>query len=317
MSLHVIAGAGPAATATALRLAGQGQTVRLVSRAGTGPAAAGVEVITADAADTARLAALAEGAAVLYSCASPPYHRWPRDWPPLATSMLAAAERTGAVLVIMSNLYGYGPVAHPMTEGDPLAAAAPKGKTRAAVWAQALAAHQAGRVRVTEARASDFFGPGVRQQSPAGERSIPRLLAGQPVSVLGDPDTPHSWTYLPDIAGALVTLGADERARGHAWHMPASPPMTQREIFTELARLAGAPAPRLRPVPGWQVTALGVLVPFLREFAEVSCQFTRPFVVDSAAFQATFGARPAPMGQALTATVTWWHDQGRTAADKE
>ncbi|MGO8890892.1 MAG: hypothetical protein ACLP8X_34640 [Streptosporangiaceae bacterium] len=214
MSLHVIAGAGPAATATALRLAGQGQTVRLVSRAGTGPAAAGVEVITADAADTARLAALAEGAAVLYSCASPPYHRWPQDWPPLAACLLWAAERTGAVLVIMSNLDGYGPV-------------------------------------------------------------------------------------------------------GHAWHVPASPPMTQREIFTELARLAGAPAPRLRPVPGWQVTALGVLVPFLREFAEVSCQFTRPFVVDSAAFQATFGARPAPMGQALTATVTWWHDQGRTAADKE
>ena len=40
MSLHVIVGAGPAGTATALRLAGQGQTVRLVSRAGTGPAAA-------------------------------------------------------------------------------------------------------------------------------------------------------------------------------------------------------------------------------------------------------------------------------------
>jgi len=117
-------------TATALRLAGQGQTVRLVSRAGTGPAAAGVELITADATDTAQLAALAEGAAVLYSCASPPYHRWPQ----LATSMLSAAERTGAVLVSMSNLYGYGPVAHPMIEGDPLAAAGPKGKTRAAVW---------------------------------------------------------------------------------------------------------------------------------------------------------------------------------------
>ena len=249
MSLHVIAGAGPAATATALRLAGQGQTVRLVSRAGTGPAAAGAEVITADATGTAQLAALAEGAAVLSSCASPPYHRWPQDWPPLATSLLSAAERTGAVLVIMSNLDGYGPAAHPMTEGDPLAAAGPKGKTRAAVWAQALAAHQAGRVRVTEARASDFFGPGGRQQSPAGERPVPRLLAGQPVSVPGDPDTPHRRAYLPGIAGALVTLGADERARGHAWHVPAGPPKTQREIFTELARLAGAPAPGCGPSP--------------------------------------------------------------------
>ncbi len=80
---------------------------------------------------------------------------------------------------------------------------------------------------------------------------------------------------------------------------------------------AGAPAPRLRPVPGWQVTAPGVLVPFPRESAEDSCQLTCPFAGDSTAFQATSGARPAPLGQALTATVTWWHDQGRTAADKE
>ncbi len=65
------------------------------------------------------------------------------------------------------------------------------------------------------------------------------------------------------------------------------------------------------------MTAPGVLVPFPRESAEVSCQFTRPFAVGSAAFQATFGALPVPVGQALTATVTWWHDQGRTAADKE
>jgi nucleoside-diphosphate-sugar epimerase len=135
--------------------------------------------------------------------------------------------------------------------------------------------------------------------------------------VLGDPGTPHSWTYLPDIAGAPVILGADERGWGHACHVPANPPMTQRDIFAAVARLAGASAPRLRRVPGWQLMALGVLIPFLREFREVSYQFTRPFVVDSAAFQATFGTLPTPMGQALTDTVTRWHDQGRVAARKE
>ena len=169
-------------------------------------AAAGAVVITADATGTARAGRARRGRRVLYSCASPPYHRWPRDWPWLATSMLWAAERTAAVLVIMSKLYGYGPAAHPMTEGDPPAAAGPEGKTRAAVCAQALAAHQAGRVRVTEARASEFFGPGVRQQSPVGERPVPRLLAGKPVSVLGDPDTPAQLD-LPGIVGTLVAPG--------------------------------------------------------------------------------------------------------------
>ena len=314
MTLHVIIGSGPVGSATAIRLAGQGEHVRVISRSGTGPAAGGIQNIAADATDTARLAALAKGAAVLYNCASPPYHRWPQDWPPLAAAVLAAAESTGAVLVTMSNLYGYGPPAHPMTEHDPLAAAGPKGQTRALVWTQALAAHDAGRARVTEARASDFFGPGVRAQSPIGERSIPRLLAGRVISVLGDPDVPHSWTYLPDIAAALVTLGADERAWGHPWHVPTSPPLSQREIYTALARLAGAPPPRLRPVPPWLIRAGAIAVPFLREFPEVAYQFTAPFVVDSAAFQATFRTGPTPMDHALAATVTWWHAQGRAAA---
>ena len=314
MTLHVIAGAGPVGSATALLLAGRGERVRVITRSGAGPAARGIENIAADAADVGQLTALAGGADVLYNCASPPYHRWPQDWPPLAASLLAAAERTGAVLVTMSNLYGYGPVGHPMTEDDPPAAAGPKGRTRAAVWAQALAAHQAGRARVTEARASDFFGPFVRAQSPIGERSIPRLLAGRAISVLGNPDVLHSWTYLPDIAAALVTLGADERAWGRPWHVPTGPPLSQRDIYTALARIAGAPPPRLRPVPPWLIRAGGLAVPFLRELPEVAYQFTAPFVVDSTAFQATFGAAPTPVEEALSATLSWWRDQARAAA---
>jgi nucleoside-diphosphate-sugar epimerase len=317
MNLHVIAGAGPVGSATAVRLAAAGHQVRIITRSGAGPDAGGIEKIAADAADPGRLASLAAGAAVIYNCASPPYHRWPQDWPPLAASMLAAAEHTGAVLVTMSNLYGYGPAGHPLTERDPLAAAGPKGRTRAKVWTDALAAHQAGRVRAAEARASDFFGPGVRGQSPVGQRSIPRLLAGRPIAVLGDLDAPHSWTYIPDIATALITLGAEPRAWGHAWHVPTGEAMSQRDIFTALARIAGAPAPRLRPVPPWPIQAAGLVVPYLREFGEIAYQFTGPFVMDSAAFHDTFGIGPTPAGEALTATVTWWQHNGRTAARKE
>jgi nucleoside-diphosphate-sugar epimerase len=316
MSLHVIIGAGPVGSATAVRLAGQGKTVRLLTRSGNGPSGGQIENIAADATGTGRLTALAKGAAALYNCASPPYHRWPREWPPLASSLLAAAERTGAVLVTMSNLYGYGPVSHPMNEYDPLDAAGPKGKTRAAVWTQAFAAHNAGRARVTEARAPDFSGPGVRPPDHISQVLISRLLAGRPVSVLGDPDAAHSWAYLPDIAAALVTLGGDERAWGRPWHVPTNAPMTQREPYSAFARIAGAPVPRLRPIPPWLLRALGVPISFLREFREVSYQFTAPFVVDSAAFQATFGAGPTPMDQALSATVAWCREQGRPRAGR-
>jgi hypothetical protein len=56
------------------------------------------------------LSRLAEGVAVIYSCAGPAYPRWVTDWPPLAAALLRAAETSGALLVTTGNLYGYGAV---------------------------------------------------------------------------------------------------------------------------------------------------------------------------------------------------------------
>jgi nucleoside-diphosphate-sugar epimerase len=294
MTLHVIVGAGPVGSATAALLPQAGEQVRVVTRSGGGPSLEGVERVAADATDTDRLAVLAEGAEVLYNCASPAYHRWVSDWPPLARSMLRVAETTGAVLVTMSNLYGYGPSDRPFKESVPLEAAGPKGKVRATVWMEALQAHQGGRVRVTEAWASDYFGPGVGVQSPIG-RAIGPVVRGRTVWVFGDPDVPHSWTYVPDIAATLVTLGAYERAWGRPWHVPANPPLTQRQVLCELARLAGRTAPRVRSRGGSQLRAAGIVIPAARELEEVRYQFDQPFVVDSSAYETAFGGQPTPM----------------------
>jgi hypothetical protein len=64
---------------------------------------------------------------------------------------------TGAGYVMLGNLYGYGPVDGPLTEDLPLAATGPKGRTRARMREDAIAAHRAGRVRATEVRASQFM----------------------------------------------------------------------------------------------------------------------------------------------------------------
>ena len=117
--MHVIVGAGAVGSATANLLAAAGQPVRIVTRSGGGPAHPLIERVAADATDAATLCRLTGGAAALYNCANPPYHRWPEMWPPLGAAFLSAAERTGAVLVTMSNLYGYGPVDRPMTEDTP------------------------------------------------------------------------------------------------------------------------------------------------------------------------------------------------------
>lgn len=279
----------------------------VVSRSGSGPDA--VTKVAADAGDTARLTEITEGADVLYNCANPRYYRWVQDWPPMAAALLTAAETNDAVLATLGNVYVYGPVDRPMTEDLPLATTSVKGQVRATMWADALAAHRAGRVRITEVRGSDYFGPGVGDQGYVGGRFIPPLLAGKRVSYLHDPDMEHSWTYVPDVAYALATAATDERAWGRAWHVPTNAPLTARGLAERVCSLAGAPAPRVARLPDWMFHAAALASPTIREIKEVRYQFQRPFVLDSSAFESTFGVRPTPIDEALEATIRWWRDQ--------
>jgi nucleoside-diphosphate-sugar epimerase len=315
MAKHVIVGTGAVGSTTARRLAEAGHEVRIVSRSGGGPQQPGVQRVAADATDSAMLTDLADGAAALYNCANPAYHRWETDWPPLASSLLTSAERTGAVLVTMANLYVYGPVDGPMTEQTPMAATDTKGRVRAAMWTEALAAHEAGRARVVEARASDFYGPGVTSNGHLGSQFVPRLLAGKPARLVhGDPDAVHSWTYIPDVADALIALGGDERAWGRVWHVPTAPPRSPRQAATELCEIAGVADRGVRVLPHWALRVASPVVPMLRELKDVRYQFTRPYVLDSSAYTTTFGVRPTAFHDGLRETVEWWRQRTSVAA---
>lgn len=302
MGKHVVVGAGQIGTQLAGLLNEQGHEVTVVSRSGNGPA--GVTRVRADASDQGRMIQLAQGADALYNCVNPPYHRWTQDWPPMAAAFLAAAERSGAVLVTTGNLYVYGPVDRPMTEDMPLAGPGTKARVRTRMWEDMLAAHQEGRIRATELRGSDYFGPGTGDQAHLGMvRFVKPLLAGRRISLLGNPDLPHSWTYVPDVARALAVAGTDERAWGRAWHVPTNPALSARDMGRRMAELAGVPEPKLGSVPKAVMRAIGVVSPAMREMGETRYQFERPYVLDSTAFQSTFGMPPTPLDDALTATI--------------
>jgi nucleoside-diphosphate-sugar epimerase len=304
MALHTIVGAGAIGSQTALELAHRGHTVRVVTRSGSGPEHDSIERIAADASDAEALTRAATGAAALYNCANPPYHHWATAWPPLAAALLTAAERTGAGLVTMGNLYGYGTVSGPMTERTPEAATGTKGRIRVAMWRDALAAHEAGRVRATEARASDFFGPGTAKTSHLTIEVLPRVLAGKRVWMLmGDVDAPHSWTYTTDVATTLATLGTDDRSWGQVWHVPTAPARSVRQVVADLAAVAGVPAPKVSVLPRAALRTAGLVVPMMREMGEVRHQFDHPFVLDSSLATRTFGLAPTPWADALKQVV--------------
>lgn len=297
MALHVVVGAGGAGTATARLLAESGEQVRLVTRHGHGPEHPAIERVAANASDARRLTELVTGASTLFGCAAPPYHRWVAEFPALGAALLAAAERTGAGYVMLGNLYGYGAVDGPMTEGLPLAPNTRKGRVRAQLWQAAKAAYDEGRVRVTEVRASDFIGPGAA--SVINNVVIPKVLAGKAAAVPADLDAPHSWTIITDAARALVAAARHDDAWGRAWHVPTNPPVSVRDLADRFAAVSGSAPPKLYAMPGWLLRMAGLVSPLVRELPEVQYQFRRPFVLDSSLTEKTFGLSPAPLETAF------------------
>jgi nucleoside-diphosphate-sugar epimerase len=224
---------------------------------------------------------------------------------------MAAAERSDALLVTLENVYGYGPTGGtPMTEKTPMAATTVKGLARVAMTQELLAASEAGRLRIAIGRASDFFGAGVTE-STLGERIFANAVVGKRADFIGNPDLLHTYSYVPDIAAGLATLGTDARAVGHVWHLPGPATGTTRALLDLVAGQVGDQV-AIRSLPKLAVRALGLVNPVLRELAETSYQFDEPFVLDTSKYQAAFGAAGTPLADAIAATLAWYRTRPGT-----
>ncbi len=315
MSHHVIIGAGAIGRATARELVAGGHRVTLVSRTGAPSDLHGVDAEARDASDRAALARIAAGAATIINAVNPKqYHHWDRDWPPIANAILGAAEDTGAGLVTISNLYGYGRVDAPMKETDSLRPNGMKGAVRAKMWQEALAAHSAGKVRATELRASDYFGPGATTTTSFLTGSLlSRAVKGKTGwLIMGVPDAQHSWTYLPDIGVLAARLATDDRSWGRVWHVPTSPPKSFDEVAVDVAQLTGRPVVAVKPMPK-MVMRLARVVPVVRSLDETAHQFERPFVIDASLTESTFGLQPTPWLEALRTSLAELDDSLQSA----
>jgi nucleoside-diphosphate-sugar epimerase len=308
-SLHAVLGTGPLGLAVARQLAARGDRVRAANRGGRADLPDSIEVASANVAEPADATRACDGAAVVYHCANPPYAKWPDLHPPLMDAIIEAAAATGARLVFGDNLYAYGPVDGPITEDLPYQAKGPNGRTRARIAETLLRAHEAGRIQATIGRGSDFFGPHAHL-STVGDRIFARAIAGTPAQVLGNPDVPHTVTYIENFARALVTLGERDEALGQVWHVPNAEAVTMRRFVQMIFESAGHP-PRLREAPRWGIAMAALFNPTLRAVKEQLYQSERPWVVDSSKFERAFRWGATPLPDAVSATVAWFQDQAR------
>jgi nucleoside-diphosphate-sugar epimerase len=255
------------------------------------------------------------GASVVYHCANPRYHRWAEELVPLARGITEGAARNGARLVALDNLYMYRvPSDGRLAEDTPIGPVSRKGALRAEAAAVMLDAHTRGDLPVAIGRASDFFGPQCTN-SIFGDRFWTKLLAGRPVELLGDPDQPHTYSYGPDVANALVALGLADPALssgadvyGRVWHLPALPAESTLTWLTRFAHAVGV-EPRFTRLAPLLLRIAGLFLPEAAELPEMIYQWRTPYILDDAQFRARFGAQPTPLATAANATLVWARSQ--------
>ena len=306
-ALFIVTGAGPVGWTVAEQLAAAGQRVRVLTRSGSGPDDPLIEKKVADVSDAAQLAGLFKGAQAVFHCIHGSQYSaktWAKELPGAEVTVLAAAGEAGAVVVFPESLYSYSQPELPMTEQGPREARGGKRGIRT----ELLKTRAASSTDSATVVAGDFFGPRVLG-AHAGERMLNPVLAGKSLMVIGRPDQPHSFTYVPDLAAAMIRVAQDSSIWNRVWHAPTGPALSQSEIAGAFARAAGARTPRVTALHGWVLKALGAFSANMRELTETLYQFDRPFVMDSAASQSALGLAPTPLDEAAAATVAWWRDQ--------
>jgi nucleoside-diphosphate-sugar epimerase len=309
--LHVIAGAGQIGPMIAERLVARGYRVRMIRRGAFSDVPSGVETVSASLSDPAAAAEAMRGASVVYHCANPRYHRWAEELVPLARGITEGAAKNGARLVVLDNLYMYRvPADGRLAEDTEIGPVSRKGALRAEAAAVMLDAHARGDVAVTIGRASDFFGPRCTN-SILGDRFWTKLFAGRSVELLGDPDQPHTYSYGPDVADALVTLGLIDPTLsigadvyGRVWHLPALPAESTHAWLTRFAYAVGV-EPRFTRLSPLLLRVAGLFLPEAAQLPEMIYQWRAPFILDDSQFRARFGVTPTPLAAAANATLAW------------
>ncbi|MFC7490827.1 MULTISPECIES: NAD-dependent epimerase/dehydratase family protein [unclassified Knoellia] len=301
MARHVVLGAGPVGSAIATNLLERGEDVTVVTRSGGGPE--GTTRVRTDVADATALSAVAEGAQVIYNALNPAdYNAWPTTWPPLAASILTAAERSGAVVAVVDNLYPFGPVDVPMSAALPDRPSSVKGAIRMRMWQDLLAAVESGRISGAVAvRGSDYVGAG---PSLVSLLVYARAAQGKRAFVPADLDAPHTWTNPGDAGRLLVEAALDPQFHGRYWLVPSAPAVSVRVLAERAGTIAGWPPVRLSHLPRLAVQGAGVFSSMAKATLEMAYQFHRPFLVDASETAERFGGGFTPLDESLVQNLT-------------
>jgi len=256
----------------------------------------GIEWLQGDALVALDVARAAQGCAVIVHAVNPPgYRNWAQQVVPMLRNTIAAAQQTGALVVLPGTVYNYGPDAFPVVGEDaPQRPLTRKGALRVEMES-ALEAYAARGGRALIVRAGDFFGP------QAGNSWFAQGLVkpGRAPASIANPGRAgvgHSWAYLPDLAATMVALihrraTLEPFARYHFEGYWDEDGEGLARAVQRVAARHGIQA-RIKHFPWWVEPLLAPFHTTMRELLEMRYLWREPLRLDNARLVGILSAEP-------------------------
>ncbi len=208
------------------------------------------------------------------------------------------------------SVYGDGPL--PLTEvsrRDPMLGAYSEDKIAAEDYL--FDAHRAGRYDVSVIRPPYVYGPW--NNIPREAWFWDRILAGRPVIVPDAGTTLFQWAAARDVAWALAECVANPAAKGQAFNIAESEPLTYAAFIDRLAAVAKKPVEKAF-VPRKRIQELGgsAMGPNMYFGATLDAEVDFSVSVDKA--RRLLGFEPTDPLAGLAETYAWYlaNDRGRS-----
>lgn len=243
------------------------------------------------------MSAAAQGCAAIVNALNPPkYHDWARLIPAITAQVQAAAQSSGATVIIPGNVYVYGQEPGPWNADTPHRPTSRKGAIRAAMEAR----YKASGLPVIMLRGGDFLDE-TSADSFLNMVTLKGLGKGK-LQIAGQPEVPRAYAYLPDMARVAVAL-TERRA-----HLPrfadipyAGLTFSMADLKAEIERQTGRDL-RYTQLP-WAMLRLAA--PFwelARELLEMRYLYDLPHSLDARPLASLLpDHRDTPFGEVVAA----------------
>lgn len=229
---------------------------------------------------------------------------WKENWIPFIQNVVDACIQHNSKLVFFDNVYAIGGnnVNH-ITENSPISPTSKKGEIRAEVDRIILKNVESKKLQAIIARSPDFFGGTAKQTSVMMNLVYDNLIKDKKAQWFCNAKLVHSMGYVPELARGTAMLGNTPEAYNKIWNLPTDPNQITGEEWINLFAKELGKDNKFTVLPNWMVKGFGLIVPVMKELAEMNYQYDRDYYFDSSKFNDYFKFTPITHGVAVKQVV--------------